>query len=112
MKKLIFSLVLSLFVSTIAFANQEKVVQETFTIMPNMEMLIDHSFYKGVKVQSIKIKRVEIKHDTFIKNGEIKEGEPNSIYVIIEITDMNGNKTEIFGNRPLSLGDYEFEIQP
>ncbi len=94
-----------------AQANQEKILHETLTVMPNIEMLIDHSFHDGVKVKGIRIKQVEIQHDTVIKNGEINQGDPNSIYIVIEITDMKGNKSEIIGGRPLAIGDYEFTIE-
>ena len=78
---------------------------------PNIEMLMSHEYYKGIKVKSIKIKQVEIKKDSYIKNSEVIEGEPNYISVIVEITDMKGNTIELLGISPLSQGDYAFKIK-
>ncbi len=111
MKKIIIIIGILFTMTNMTQANQEIIVHENFIITPDMEMLIDHSFYEGVKIKSIKIKQVEIEHDTIIKNGKVNEGEPNSISVLIEITDMKGNKNEIFGSRPLEVGDYKFIIE-
>lgn len=90
---------------------QDAVIHETLQINPNMEMLISHEYYNGIKVKGIKVKQIEIKNDTYIKNGEIIDGEPNYIYVVFEITDMQGNSTEILGGKPLSIGDYAYKLQ-
>lgn len=74
-------------------------------------MLISHEYYNGIKIKGIMVKQIEIKKDTYLKNGEIIEGDPNYIYVVIEITDMQGNKTEILGGKPLSVGDYVYKMQ-
>lgn len=87
------------------------ITHETLEINPNIEMLMSHEYYKGVKIKSIKIKQIEIEKDNHINNGNIIEGEPNSISVIIEITDMKGNTTKIFGMRTLSRSDYTFKIK-
>ena len=72
---------------------------------------MSHEYYNGIKVKSIKIKQVEVEKDNFIKNGEIIGGEPNCFAIIIEITDIKGNTTEIFGMCTLSYGDYVYEIK-
>lgn len=90
---------------------KDTVIHTTLEINPNIEMLMSHEYYKGIKVKSIKIKQVEIKKDSYIKNSEVIEGEPNYISVIVEITDMKGNTTEIFGMCTLSYGDYVYEIK-
>ena len=94
-----------------AQASQDAVIHETLQINPNIEMLMSHEYYKGIKVKSIKIKQVEIKKDNYIKNSEVIEGEPNYISVIVEITDMKGNTTEIFGMCTLSYGNYVYKIK-
>lgn len=90
---------------------KDTVIHTTLEINPNIEMLMSHEYYKGIKFKSIKIKQVEIKKDSYIKNSEVIEGEPNCISVIVEITDMKGNTTEIFGMCTLSYGDYVYEIK-
>lgn len=112
MKNYILSfIIVFIFMSQSVQAQQDITIHETFEVNPDMEMLISHEYYNGIKIKGIKIKQVEIKKDTYIKNGEIIEGEPNYIYVLIEITDMLGNKTEIFGGKTLSVGDYAYKLQ-
>lgn len=90
---------------------QDAVIHETLQINPNIEMLMSHEYYNGIQVKSIKVKQVEVEKDNYIKNGEVIEGEPNCFAIIIEITDMKGNTTELLGIRPLSQGDYTFKIK-
>ncbi len=94
-----------------AQASQDTVIHETLQINPNIEILMSHEYYNGIKVKSIKVKQVEIEKDNYIKNGEIIEGEPNCFAIIIEITDMKGNTIELLGISPLSQGDYAFKIK-
>ncbi len=90
---------------------KETVIHTTLEINPNIEMLMSHEYYKGIKVKSIKIKQVDIKKDNYVKNGTPIEGEPNCISVIVEITDMNGKTIELLGMSSLSQGDYAFKIK-
>ena len=90
---------------------QDTVIHETLQINPNIEMLMSHEYYNGIKVRSIKVKQVEIEKGNYIKNGEIIEGEPNCFAIIIEITDMNGKTIELLGMSSLSQGDYAFRIK-
>ncbi len=90
---------------------KDTVIHTTLEINTNIEMLMSHEYYKGIKVKSIKIKQVEIKKDSYIKNSKVIEGEPNYISVIVEITDMKGNTTEIFGMCTLSYGNYVYKIK-
>lgn len=90
---------------------QDTIIHETLQINPNIEMLMSHEYYNGIKVKSIKIKQVEVEKDNFIKNGEIIGGEPNCFAIIIEITDIKGNTIELLGISPLSQGDYAFKIK-
>ncbi len=94
-----------------AQASQDAVIHETLQINPNIEMLMAHEYYKGIKVKSIKIKQVEIKKDNYIINSEVIEGEPNCMVIIVEITDMKGNTIELLGMQSLSKGDYTFKIE-
>lgn len=89
----------------------DTVIHTTLEINPNIEMLMSHEYYKGIKVKSIKIKQVEIKKDNYVKSGTPIEGEPNCISVIIEITDIKGNTIELLGMQSLSQGDYTFKIE-
>ena len=90
---------------------KDTVIHTTIEITPNIEMLMSHEYYKGIKVKSIKIKQVEIKKDNYVKNWTPMEGEPNYISVIVEITDMNGKTIELLGMSSLSQGDYAFKIK-
>lgn len=90
---------------------KDTVIHSTLEINPNIELLMAHEYYKGIKVKSIKIKQVEVKKDNYIRNSEVIEGEPNCISVIIEITDMKGNTIELLGMQSLSKGDYTFKIK-
>lgn len=100
-----------LILNTAQVKTKDAVIHETLQINPNIEMLMSHEYYKGIKVKSIKIKQVEIKKDNYVKNGTPIEGEPNCISVIVEITDMKGNSIELLGISPLSQGDYAFKIK-
>lgn len=100
-----------LILTTSQAKNKDAVIHTTLEINPNIEMLMSHEYYKGIKVKSIKIKQVEIKKDNYVKNGTPMEGEPNYISVIVEITDMKGNSIELLGISPLSQGDYAFKIK-
>ena len=81
---------------------KDTVIHTTLEINPNIEMLMSHEYYKGIKVKSIKIKQVEVKKDNYIKNNEVLEGEPNCISVIIEITD---EEKFVFGSAAASSRD-------
>ena len=85
-------------------------VHHTLQINTDSELLMSHEYYKGIKVKSIKIKQVEINNDSYITNGKVIEGDPNSISVIVEITDIKGNKTELYGFSSLSKGDYTYFV--
>ena len=74
------------------------------------DTLLSHEYYKGIKVKSIKIKQISIEKDTMIFNGQIKEGDPKNISIVVEIEDMKGNKTELFGYRSLSVGDFIYFV--
>ena len=113
MKKIKSTFLISLIIllNCSAQASQDAVIHETLQINPNIEMLMSHEYYKGIKVKSIKIKQVEIKKDNYVKNGTPIEGEPNCISVIVEITDMNGKTIELLGMSSLSQGDYAFKIK-
>ena len=82
----------------------------TLQIDSDMELLLSHEYYKGIKVKSIKIKQVNISKDTMIFNGQIMPGDPKNISVIVEIEDMKGNKTELYGYRSLSVGDFTYFV--
>ncbi len=110
MKNYILAFLCFTFIFQSAQANTDT-IHETLEIKPNIEMLMSHEYYKGIKVKSIKIKQIEIEKDNYIKNGSIIEGEPNCMAIIVEITDMRGNTTEIFGMQTLSYGDYIFKIK-
>ena len=82
----------------------------TLQIDSDMELLLSHEYYKGIKVKSIKIKQVNISKDTMIFDGQIMPGDPKNISVIVEIEDMKGNKTELYGYRTLSVGDFTYFV--
>ena len=82
----------------------------TLQIDSDMELLLSHEYYKGIKVKSIKIKQVNISKDTMIFDGQIMPGDPKNISVIVEIEDMKGNKTELYGYRSLSVGDFTYFV--
>lgn len=113
MKKIKSTFLISLIIllNCSAQASQDTVIHETLQINPNIEMLMSHEYYNGIKVKSIKVKQVEVEKDNFIKNGEIIEGKPNCFAIIIEITDMKGNTIELLGMQSLSQGDYTFRIK-
>lgn len=94
-----------------AQAQQKVTIHEAFEVNPDLEMLISHEYYNGIKIKSIKIKQIEIKKNIYIKNREITGDEPNQIDVVLEITDTHGNRTEIFGTKPLAIGDYTYKFQ-
>ena len=82
----------------------------TLQIDSDMELLLSHEYYKGIKVKSIKIKQVNISKDTMIFDGQIMPGDPKNISVIVEIEDMKSNKTELYGYRSLSVGDFTYFV--
>ena len=82
----------------------------TLQIDSDMELLLSHEYYKGIKVKSIKIKQVNISKDTMIFDGQIMPGDPKNISVIVEIEDMKGNKTELYGYRSWSVGDFTYFV--
>ena len=51
-----------------------------------------------------------ISKDTMIFDGQIMPGDPKNISVIVEIEDMKGNKTELYGYRSLSVGDFTYFV--
>lgn len=110
MKNYILAFLCFAFIFQSAQANTDT-IHETLEIKPNIEMLMAHEYYKGIKVKSIKIKQVEIKKDNYIRNSEVIEVEPNCVSVIVEITDMKGNTIELLGMQSLSKGDYTFKIE-
>lgn len=85
MKKIKSTFLISLIIllNCSAQASQDTVIHETLQINPNIEMLMSHEYYNGIKVKSIKVKQVEVEKDNYIKNGEIIEGEPNCFAIII-----------------------------
>ncbi len=92
-----------------AFA-KDLTVHNTLRIDTDSELLLSHEYYKGIKIKSIKIKQIEITHDSYITNGKVIEGDPNSFSIVVEITDMKGNKTELYGHHSLSYGDYTYIV--
>lgn len=100
-----------LILNTAQVKTKDAIIHSTLEINPNIELLMAHEYYKGIKVKSIKIKQVEVKKDNYIRNNEVIEGEPNCVSVIVEITDMKGNTIELLGLQSLSKGDYTFKIK-
>ena len=90
---------------------QDLVLHETFQVNPDMEMLISHEFYKGIKIKGVRIKQVEIYNDTTIKDGKAITGDPNRISFVIELMDMKGKTIEVYGSRPLQEGDYTYIVE-
>lgn len=111
MKRYLIILFALIFCTGGAFA-KDIITHGALQIDSDMELLLSHEYYKGIKVKSIKIKQVEINRDSYITNGEVLEGDPNSFSIVVEITDMKGNKTELFGHRSLSHGDYTYFVTP
>ncbi len=110
MKNIIIAIIILLSCVNCIFA-QDTVIHSTLEINPNIELLMSHEYYKGIKVKSIKIKQVEVKKDDYIRNGKVIEGEPNCVSVIVEITDMKRNIIELLGMQSLSKRDYTFKIK-
>ena len=108
-KNLLISLFLFLFCTGGAFA-KDLTMHNTLQINTDSELLLSHEYYKGIKIKSIKIKQIEINHDSYITNGKVIEGDPNAFSIVVEITDMKGNKTELYGRRSLSHGDYTYFV--
>ncbi|MCM1004273.1 MAG: hypothetical protein NC408_08030 [Candidatus Gastranaerophilales bacterium] len=102
---------LILVLTTHKVKTKDTVIHETLQINPNIEMLMGHEYYKGIKIKSIKVKQVELEKDNIIKNGNVIEGEPNCFSVIVEITDMKGNIIKLFGIKTLSQEDYAIKIK-
>lgn len=92
-------------------ADNPIVIDNTFEINPDFELLTCHEWEKGIKIKGVKVKQIQILNRTIIKNPEIKEGPPNYMYVVIELTDMQGEKIELFGGRPLNYGDFVYRIK-
>lgn len=111
MKKILTILFALIFCTGSAFA-KDLTMHNTLQINTDSELLLSHEYYKGIKIKSIKIKQIEINHDSYITNGEVLEGDPNSFSIVVEITDMKGNTTELFGHRSLSHGDYTYFVTP
>ena len=109
MKKFITFLFLFIFCTGDTFA-KDVTIHDTLQIDMDTELLVSHEYYKGIKVKSIKIKQINIEKDTLIFNGQIKEGDPKNINIVVEIEDMKGNKTELFGYRSLSVGDFTYFV--
>ena len=109
MKKYLVFLFLICFCNGFVHAKDLK-VHHTLQINTDSELLMNHEYYKGIKIKSIKIKQIEINNDSIITNGEVIEGDPNSFSIVVEITDIKGNKTELYGHRSLSHGDYTYFV--
>lgn len=92
-------------------ADNPIVMDTTFEINPDFELLTCHEWEKGVKIKGVKVKQIQILNRTIIENHEIKEGPPNYLYIVIELTDMKGEKIELFGARPLDYGDFVYSIK-
>ena len=108
--KLLILIVITFLTTFKTYANQEIIVKESLAINSDIEMLLNHEYNNGIKVKSIKIKQVEINNNTYIKNSGVEKGDPNWISVVIEITDMKGNVTEISGGQSLQLGDFTYKV--
>ena len=111
MNRIIIILLALIFCTGGAFA-KDLTMHNTLQINTDSELLLSHEYYKGIKIKSIKIKQIEINNDSYITNGKIIEGDPNSFSIVVEITDMKGNKTELYGRRNLSHGDYTYFVTP
>ena len=109
MNRIIIILFALIFCSGGAIA-KDIITHGTLQIDSDMELLLSHEYYKGIKVKSIKIKQVNISKDTMIFDGQIMPGDPKNISVIVEIEDMKGNKTELYGYRSLSVGDFTYFV--
>lgn len=105
MNRIIIILFALIFCTGGAFA-KDIITHGTLQIDSDMELLLSHEYYKGIKVKSIKIKQINISKDTMIFDGQVLPGDPKNISVIVEIEDMKGNKTELYGYRSLSVGDF------
>lgn len=111
MNRIIIILFALIFCTGGAFA-KDLTMHNTLQINTDSELLLSHEYYKGIKIKSIKIKQIEINNDSYITNGKIIEGDPNSFSIVVEITDMKGNKTELYGRRSLSHGEYTYFVTP
>ena len=109
MNRIIIILLAIIFCTGGAFA-KDIITHGTLQIDSDMELLLSHEYYKGIKVKSIKIKQVNISKDTMIFDGQVMPGDPQNISVIVEIEDMKGNKTELYGYRSLSVGDFTYFV--
>ena len=110
MKRLLTLLFLLLIPSSYG-AVQDKTIQETLYITPDAELLLSHEYYKGVKVKSIVVKQIKIDTEHCIKDGDFKAGDPKWLSLIVEITDMKGNKTELYAGSSLHNGNFGYEIK-
>ena len=109
MKKFLTILFALIFCTGGAFA-KDLAVHHTLQINTDSELLVSHEYYKGIKIKSIKIKQIEINHNSYVTNGEVLEDDPNSFSIVVEITDMKGNKTELYGRRSLLQGDCTYFV--
>ena len=109
MKKYLIILFALIFCTEGAFA-KDLTMHNTLRIDTDSELLLSHEYNKGIKIKSIKIKQIEINNDSYITNGEVLEDDPNSFSIVVEITDMKGNKTELYGYRSLSVGDFTYFV--
>lgn len=109
MNRIIIILLAIIFCTGGAFA-KDIITHGTLQIDSDMELLLSHEYYKGIKVKSIKIKQVNISKDTMIFDGQVMPGDPKNISVIVEIEDMKSNKTELYGYRSLSVGDFTYFV--
>ena len=111
MNRIIITLLALIFCTEGAFA-KDLTMHNTLRIDTDSELLLSHEYYNGIKIKSIKIKQIEINHDSCVTNGKVLEDDPNSFSIVVEITDMKGNKTELFGHRSLSHGEYTYFVTP
>ena len=109
MNRIIIILFALIFCTGGAFA-KDIITHGTLQIDSDMELLLSHEYYKGIKVKSIKIKQINISKDTMIFDGQVLPGDPKNISVIVEIEDMKCNKTELYGYRSLSVGDFTYFV--
>lgn len=109
MNRIIIILLAIIFCTGGAFA-KDIITHGTLQIDSDMELLLSHEYYKGIKVKSIKIKQINISKDTMIFDGQVMPGDPKNISVIVEIEDMKSNKTELYGYRSLSVGDFTYFV--
>ena len=69
MKKYLIILFALIFGTGCAFA-KDLTMHNTLRIDTDSELLLSHEYYNGIKIKSIKIKQIEINHDSYITNGK------------------------------------------